>query len=116
MNRAIHRAVAFGITLLFLTAWSAMTRAQAPSSGQSSGSQGSSDQNSGAAPAATGLDTQTSISENPPVSGLDQPSFEPGLGARSFLAPRAQVNETVESNPNSSVNNSTGVGEITRLL
>jgi len=116
MNRAIHRAVAFGITLLFLTAWSAMTRAQAPSSGQSSGSQGSSDQNSGAAPAATGLDTQTSISENPPVSGLDQPSFEPGLGARSYLLPMAQLSESVQSNPTASVTNPTGVGDITRLL
>jgi len=121
MNRAIHRAVGFGISLLLVTASSSAVLAQDASGGQSSqdpgaSGQSSGDQSSGAAPAATGLDTQTSIAENPPVSGLDQPSFEPGLGARSYLAPRAQVNETVESNPNSSVSNSTGVGEITRLL
>ena len=122
MNRAIHRAVTFALTLLLLTALSAVTRAQEPSGGQSSGdqssqsSQGSSDQNSGAAPAATGMDTQTEITENPPVSGLDEPSFEPGFGARSYLAPRAQVDESVQSNSTASVNNPSGVGGITRVL
>src|SRR5215472_14360097 len=122
MNRAIHRAVTFALTLILLTALSAVTRAQEPSGGQSSGdqssqsSQGSSDQNSGAAPAATGMDTQTEITENPPVSGLDEPSFEPGFGARSYLAPRAQVDESVQSNSTASVNNQSGVGGITRVL
>jgi hypothetical protein len=61
--------------------------------------QSTSDQNSsGAAPAATGLDTTTEMSENPPLSGLDQPSFEPGFGTRSYLAPRAEVSEDIDSN------------------
>ena len=116
MNRAIHRVVTFGITLLLLTASSAVIRAQQPTGASSAPSaQGPSDQNSGAAPAATGLDTQTEITENPPVSGLDEPSFEPGLGARSYLVPSAQVSESVQTNSASSVNQ-TGVGEITRLL
>src|SRR5579884_2001915 len=53
---------------------------------------------SGAQPAATGLDTTTQMSENPPLSGLDQPRFEPGFGARSYLAPRVEVNEAIDSN------------------
>lgn len=121
-NRAIHRAVTFALTVLLLTASSAVMRAQEPSGGQSAqdqgaqSSQGSSDQNSGAAPAATGMDTQTEITENPPVSGLDEPSFEPGFGARSYLAPKVQVDESVQSNSVASVNNPSGVGGITRLL
>src|ERR1700730_15924441 len=53
---------------------------------------------SGAAPAATGLDTTTQMSENPPLSGFDEPRFEPGYGARSYLAPKAEVSESVDSN------------------
>lgn len=58
-----------------------------------------SDQNTaGAAPAATGLDTTTQMSENPPLSGLDQPSFEPGFGTRSYLAPKVEVSQSLDSN------------------
>jgi hypothetical protein len=53
---------------------------------------------SGAPPAATGLDTSTQMSENPPVSGLDQPRFEPGFGARSYLAPSVEVDQAIDSN------------------
>ena len=52
----------------------------------------------GAAPAATGPDNNTDNIENPPLSGLDQPSFEPGFGARSYLVPKLQVNEAVDTN------------------
>jgi hypothetical protein len=61
--------------------------------------QTSSDQNSsGASPAATGVDTTTQMSENPPLSGLDEPTFEPGYGARSYLAPKVEASEAVDSN------------------
>src|SRR5947208_10988129 len=61
--------------------------------------QTASDQNTGGAPpAATGLDTTTQMSENPPLSGLDQPSFEPGFGTRSYLAPKLELSEAVDSN------------------
>src|SRR2546423_13736780 len=57
------------------------------------------DQNSsGAVPAATTTDTTTQMSENPPLSGLDEPTFEPGFGTRSYLAPKAEVSESVDSN------------------
>lgn len=53
---------------------------------------------SGPPPAATGLDTSTQLTENPPLSGLDEPSFEPGYGARSYLVPSAQLSEALDSN------------------
>jgi hypothetical protein len=76
------------ITLLLLTVCVPKMWAQTPS-----------DQNAGGAPpAATGLDTTTQMSENPPLSGLDQPSFEPGFGTRSYLAPKAELSESIDSN------------------
>jgi len=85
MNR-LATQIAFG--LLLLTALAPGASAQAAG-----------DQNtSGAAPAATGLDTTTQMSENPPLSGLDEPTFEPGYGARSYLAPKAEVSESADSN------------------
>jgi hypothetical protein len=86
---------------------------------QSSGdqnSQNSGDQNSlGAAPAAVGSDTTTQLSENPPISGLDRPSFEPGFGARSYLLPKAWVSESVDSNVGGSFSSSNWT-ETTRAL
>src|ERR1700719_3872266 len=85
MNRV---ATQIGFALLLMAAFVRCACAQA-----------SSDQNSsGAAPAATGLDTTTQMSENPPLSGLDEPTFEPGYGARSYLAPKAEVSESADSN------------------
>src|SRR5260370_38806302 len=53
---------------------------------------------SGAPPAATGPDTPTQTIENPPLSGLDEPSFEPGFGARSYLIFTARASESVRTN------------------
>jgi len=116
VNRAIRRIAKASLALVLVAAWVGVALAQDPAAGQSPGGQSSADPNQGAAPAATGLDVQTELTENPPVSGLDQPSFEPGLGARSFLVPRAQVSESITNNATSSVANQSGVGEITRLL
>ncbi len=52
----------------------------------------------GAVPAATGIDTTTELSENPPVTGLDQPKFERVFIERSYLAPRAEVSQGLDSN------------------
>ena len=71
---------------------------------------------SGAAPAATGLDTTTQLSENPPLSSLDEPSFEPGFGARSYIAPKAEVSEAVDTNGSNSLSRGTGTSETTRAL
>jgi hypothetical protein len=117
MNRATHPIAKASIVLVLTALWVGVALAQDPAAAQTSGDQSSGDPNAqGAAPAATGLDTQTEMTENPPVSGLDQPSFEPGLGARSYLVPKAQVSEAFSNNPTSSVSNQSSVGEITHLL
>jgi len=127
MNQAIHPIAKALLALVLIAAWVGVALAQDPAAaqtsvGQSSGGQSPAGQSSGdpnaqgAAPAATGLDTQTEMTENPPVSGLDSPSFEPGLGARSFLVPKAQASESVTSNPTASTSNQNGIGEITRLM
>jgi hypothetical protein len=78
--------------------------------------QSTGDQNaSGPAPAATGVDTTTQMSENPPLSGLDQPSFEPGFGTRSYLAPKVELSEAVDSNGLGNFSSS-NVTESTRAL
>jgi hypothetical protein len=69
----------------------------------------------GAVPAATGLDTTTQMSENPPLSGLDQPTFEPGFGTRSYLAPRVELSEAIDSNGLGNFSSSS-VTESTRAL
>ena len=85
MNRL---ATQIAFALLLLAALAPRTLAQA-TGGQN---------NSGAAAAATGLGTTTQMSENPPLSGLDEPRFEPGYGARSYLAPKVEATEAVDSN------------------
>lgn len=85
MKRAATQSV---LTLLLLALCVPKTWAQAPS-----------DQNAGGAPpAATGVDATTQMSENPPLSGLDEPSFEPGFGTRSYLAPKVELSEAVDTN------------------
>jgi hypothetical protein len=88
-NAAMKRAAIQPVlTLLMLALCVPKIWAQTPS-----------DQNTGGAPpAATGIDTTTQMSENPPLSGLDQPSFEPGFGTRSYLAPRVELSESLDSN------------------
>ena len=103
MNRV---ATQIGFTLLLMAAFVPCACAQA-----------SSDQNSsGAAPAATGADTTTQMSENPPLSGLDQPTFEPGFGTRSYLAPKAELSDAVDSNGLGSFSSNANITETTRAL
>jgi hypothetical protein len=54
-------------------------------------------------------------SDNPPISGLDQPSLEPPGAARSYLLPGAQVSEAVDSNVGNEANASS-TSEVTRAL
>src|SRR5713226_9667044 len=68
----------------------------------------------GAPPAATGPDAATPTIENPPLSGLDEPSFEPGFGARSYLAPSFQLSEGVDTNPSGSLGSKSVLKEVTR--
>ena len=103
MNRV---ATQIGFTLLLIAAFVPCACAQAGS-----------DQNSGgAAPAATSVDTTTQMSENPPLSGLDQPTFEPGFGTRSYLAPKVELSEAVDSNGLGSFSSNSNITETTRAL
>src|SRR5262249_30117894 len=66
----------------------------------------------GAPPAATGPDTTTQIIENPPVSGLDQPTFEPGFGARSYLVPSLSISEAADTNRSGGLNNKVNTASV----
>jgi hypothetical protein len=54
-------------------------------------------------------------SDNPPISGLDQPSLEPRGVARSYLIPGAHVSEAVDTNVNTSAGRS-AINGVTRAL
>ncbi|MBV9572715.1 MAG: hypothetical protein JOY93_01585 [Acidobacteriales bacterium] len=53
--------------------------------------------------------------DNPPISGLDQPSLEPQVPVRSFLQPGARVSEAVDSNVGGTLGNSS-TSSVTRAL
>src|SRR4029079_17595414 len=53
--------------------------------------------------------------ENPPLSGLDQPTAEPAFGGRSYLMPGLQASESVDANVGGSSTTS-HTSEITRAL
>ena len=103
MNRLFTTALFTGFALTLLA--TGVTAALA---------QNSTDQ--GAAPAATGPDTDTQVIENPPLSGLDEPSFEPGYGARSYLIPKAQISQAVDTNSAGHLGSHEAVNEVTRGL
>jgi len=73
----------------------------------------SSDQSSGAPPAATGP-AEPSV-ENPPLSGLDSPSAEPAFGGRSYFVPGLQLSEGVDSYSGNGTANS-GPASVSRVL
>ena len=54
-------------------------------------------------------------SENPPLTGLDQPSLEPRATTRSFLVPGVHVSESVDSNISGRTGNA-AVHGVTRAL
>jgi hypothetical protein len=68
----------------------------------------------GAVPAATAPAEQNNV-ENPPLSGLDQPTAEPAFGGRSYLMPGFQLSESVDANVGGSSTTS-HTSEITRAL
>jgi hypothetical protein len=88
-----------------------------PNSGQSSGQSAdqASDQTGGAPPAATGPAAGPDI-ENPPLSGLDQPTSEPAYGGRSYLIPGLQLSESVNSTTSGLASSRSGVSESARGL
>jgi len=53
--------------------------------------------------------------ENPPVSGLDEPSLELHTASRSFVSPALQVSEAADTNAGDQFGN-TGLESVTRVL
>jgi len=67
-------------------------------------------------PAATPPSTSdASLSDNPPISAIDQPDLEPHSAPESFLLPGAHFSESIESNVANTPNGS-GVTPVTRAL
>jgi len=72
--------------------------------------------NTGAEPTATGP-AAGQASDFPPLSGLDEPSLEPNVAARSFLLYGAQASELADTNAGNSLRrNGTPIVGVTHLL
>src|SRR5271168_25918 len=56
------------------------------------------------------------ITENPPLSGLDQPGLEPHAAPLSFIQPGVTVSESADSNAESSLGNGDSVRSISRAV
>src|SRR5438093_10609444 len=70
-----------------------------------------------AAPApAFGPDNSAPMTENPPLSGLDQPGLEPHAAPLSYLQPAAHISESADSNVANNLGSGNGVHSITRPL
>jgi len=93
----------FGFAILLLLLAGSMAAAQ-------------DDQSSSAPPVAVEQqNVEPFADENPPISGVDQPSLEPHSAPESFLLPGLHFSESVESNVANTVNGS-GVTSVTRGL
>ena len=118
MKRFGTNALRFLTVAAFLALVLAPAQAQQDNSAPSpqSGSQPpSSGQTSGAPPAATGPAAGPDI-ENPPLSGLDQPTSEPAFGGRSYLVPGIQLSESVNSTTSGLNSKTAGTNESARGL
>ena len=79
--------------------------------------QGDVSTNSGAVPAMGQEPNPPAASQFPPLSGLDEPSLEPNVAARSFLVYGAQAIEMVDSNASNNLNRkNTALTGATHLL
>jgi len=54
--------------------------------------------------------------ENPPVTGLDEPSLDLHRATRSFISPALQVSETADSNANNALGNNTTLAPVTHVI
>ena len=66
-------------------------------------------------PAVASPTSEESLSDNPPISAIDQPNLEPHSAPESFLLPGLHFSESIESNVANSPNGS-GVTPVTRAL
>jgi hypothetical protein len=66
-------------------------------------------------PVTTAPSSEESLSDNPPISAIDQPNLEPHSAPESFLLPGLHFSESIESNVANTPNGS-GVTPVTRAL
>src|SRR5579864_3908467 len=94
MSRLSHVWMVAMVTLLMCAAWG--QDSSAPPQDSASPPQ----DNSAQQPVpAYGQDTNTPpISQNPPITGLDQPGLEPHGAPLSYIQPGATVSESYDSN------------------
>lgn len=97
----------FSLVLLALPLYAALGQDSAAPQSTGSSPQDSSQQ-AGTPPApAFGVDTQSSpVTENPPISGIDQPGLEPHTAPLSYLQPSLHVSEAADSNASDTLGNS----------
>jgi len=107
MKKFSTKAWQFVIAAVFLTL--VLTPAWAQQDDSSSAQAG------GAPPAATGPSAGPDI-ENPPLSGLDQPTSEPAYGGRSYLVPGIQLSEAVNATTSGLTSKTAGTNEAARGL
>ncbi|HTS35572.1 MAG TPA: hypothetical protein VMH04_07875 [Candidatus Solibacter sp.] len=60
--------------------------------------------------------TPPTISENPPISGLDLPSLEPHAAPLSYVQAGARVSEALDSNPTNTLGGGTNFRSVSRAL
>jgi hypothetical protein len=113
MNRSTKYICCVAVVLLVLAACS-WAQDDTPAPQEPSSGTVPQEPSTGAVPAATGPDAGTQSAENPPLSGLDSPSLEPGFGARSFLLFRAQASDSVDTNSSGSLGSETVVRNAVR--
>lgn len=56
------------------------------------------------------------MTENPPISGLDQPGLEPHAAPLSYLQPGAHISEAADSNVANTLGSGGGIHSVTRAL
>jgi hypothetical protein len=87
-----------GTALALETGWAQSDNSQQQPASSQQPADNTQQQGTGAVPA-FGQDNAAPVSnDNPPLSGLDQPSLEPRAAARSFLIPGAHVSESLDTN------------------
>lgn len=107
--------MAIFVVLALSSAWAQQDAPPAQSGSAPPSSDQTSDQTTGAPPAATGPTAGPDI-ENPPLSGLDQPTSEPAYGGRSYLIPGLQLSESVNTTSSGLASSSSGISESARGL
>src|ERR1700724_1074548 len=106
------------LPLMLLTLALGSSRAQDSSSAQSPAATQDTAQQPETAPApAFGQDNPPApVSENPPISGIDQPGLEPHAAPLSYLQPGLHLTESADSNVADTLGGGSSLHSVTRAL